>query len=235
MIVRADMSSRAIDTAGAIVVGQMTRSWTIPGRADAPPTQMIGYDPLVLFDWAAVTSDGSIAMVRGLDYHIDWVNPDGSRGSTPRMAHDWGTRLSDSAKQAIIDSVHQLRDSIIAENLRRDSLSRANGRKPAPGTVVRVPPKYVFVYVGPSELPDYQPPFLPGEVYADADNELWIREGTNPTLDPPPIYDIVSRQGVVIDRVQAPPGLTLAGFGHDAVYFTSNEPYGTAVLTYRIR
>ena len=53
-------------------------------------------------DWAIV-GDGAVAFVRGQDYHVDWVNADGTRSSTPKIAHDWH-RLSDSEKTWIIDS-----------------------------------------------------------------------------------------------------------------------------------
>ena len=49
-------------------------------------------------DWA-ILSDGSLAIVRPNDYHIDWVYPDGRRVSTPKMPFDW-RRLTDADKQA---------------------------------------------------------------------------------------------------------------------------------------
>ena len=33
--------------------------------------------------------DGSVAILRGRDYHIDWINADGSRVSSPKMPFDW--------------------------------------------------------------------------------------------------------------------------------------------------
>jgi hypothetical protein len=53
-------------------------------------------------DWA-VTSDGALAVVRGQDYHVDWLGADGSWTSTPRMPYAW-ERLSDDEKTALIDS-----------------------------------------------------------------------------------------------------------------------------------
>src|SRR6185436_11146807 len=57
-----------------------------------------------------------------------------------------------------------------------------------------------------NELPDYRPPFGGGAVRADADGNLWVR-----TVPPKPIpggavYDIVSRAGVLVDRLQVPQG-----------------------------
>ena len=79
-------------------------------------------------------------------------------------------------------------------------------------------------------------------IIADADNRLWIRQGRAAPVvmpgappAPPPIYDIVNRQGVVVDRVQIPPTLTLLGFGPGVVYFSSREGSGRVVAKYRYR
>ena len=43
--------------------------------------------------------------------HIDWINADGSRTSSPRIAHDWH-RMSDSEKTRTVDSMHTFIDSM---------------------------------------------------------------------------------------------------------------------------
>src|SRR5436190_22312719 len=60
-------------------------------------------NPLPIVDEWAVLADGSVAIVRGQDYHIDFVNPDGSLTVSPKIPFDW-QRLSDEDKTAIIDS-----------------------------------------------------------------------------------------------------------------------------------
>src|SRR6185295_10205649 len=47
-------------------------------------------------DWA-VLSDGSIAFVRGHDYHIDWIRPDGAMASSAKLPFDW-QRLAEESK-----------------------------------------------------------------------------------------------------------------------------------------
>ncbi len=60
--------------------------------------------PMATVDDWAVTSDGRIAIVRGRDYHVDWLGADGGWTSTPRVAFAW-ERLDDERKTALIDSV----------------------------------------------------------------------------------------------------------------------------------
>src|SRR5207244_2396230 len=59
--------------------------------------------PLRSPDEWAVLSDGTVGIVRGHDYHVDWILPDGTHGSTPKLPFDW-KRLSDADKQKLIDS-----------------------------------------------------------------------------------------------------------------------------------
>ena len=87
-----------------------------------------------------------------------------------------------------------------------------------------------------SDLPDYRPPFANGAVRADADGNLWIR--TIP-LKPTPgglVYDIVSRQGELTDRLQLPPGYSLVGFGKGrVVYLSMRDASGVHVARVRLR
>ena len=71
-------------------------------------------NPLPVVDDWAVLSDGSVAFVRGRDYHIDWVRPDGSRESSAKIPFDW-RRLSDEDKVALIDSVRAQRERMAAQ------------------------------------------------------------------------------------------------------------------------
>ena len=50
-----------------------------------------------------MTPDGTLAVVRGRDYHVDWLGADGRWTSSPKMPFDW-QRVSDARKEALIDS-----------------------------------------------------------------------------------------------------------------------------------
>lgn len=73
-------------------------------------------------------------------------------------------------------------------------------------------------FVAASELPDYKPPFAPGAVRADADGNLWVREiATRPY--PGPVYDVIDRDGKLVDRVIIPAGSAIAGFGPGGIVY----------------
>jgi len=100
-IVRFDFPSRTLDTAGTI---RIAHSRTNISRDDAGKISinMTAFPPMTVDDWA-VTSDGSIAVVRGRDYHVDWLGPDGAWTATPRIPYAW-EQMNDSVKTALIDS-----------------------------------------------------------------------------------------------------------------------------------
>jgi hypothetical protein len=152
-----------------------------------------------------------------------------------------------------------IRDSTAVANGTADSATIA--RMKAPATVVRplppigrgdgppVPPPpaprptmrqrptpMVRDTLLPSHIPDYFPAVeavsLTGSVRADADNNLWVLIKT-PVRTPDPIYDIVNRQGVLVDRVIVLRGKDVVGFAPGGfVYLASTDgPGGMTMLS----
>ena len=74
--------------------------------------------------------------------------------------------------------------------------------------------------VSPSALPDYWPPFSQGAAKADADGNLWIRTtAKRANAIGGPIYDVINRAGILVDRVQVPPSRQIIGFGKGGVVY----------------
>jgi hypothetical protein len=93
------------------------------------------------------------------------------------------------------------------------------------------------VYVIPaSELPDYRPPFPGGSARADLDGNLWIRTILAKPVPGGPVYDVISRQGELVDRIQLPPGYTIVGFGRGrVVYLSMRDPKGVHIARVRLK
>jgi len=72
-----------------------------------------------------------------------------------------------------------------------------------------------------TELADYKPPFNQGAVRADLDGNLWVRINMPRTTPGGPIYDVVNKEGTIIDRIQIPQTYTLVGFGRGKVVFVA--------------
>ena len=100
-IVRADFDTRKVDTIGRVKIVPSRPSLTQDANGKMKMKMII--NPLVAVDEWAVLSEGSVAFVRGHDYHVDWLHPDGTRSSSGKFPFDW-KRLTDEDKQHLIDS-----------------------------------------------------------------------------------------------------------------------------------
>jgi hypothetical protein len=133
-IFRIDLATRKVDTLGYIKTQKikMTTTQAENGRI----TMQSEINPLPVVDEWAVMSDGSVAFVRGRDYHIDWVNPDGSKVSSRKIPFEW-QRLSDEDKVAFIDSVKAARERMGAN---APVVATPGGGAPAGGNATGGPP-----------------------------------------------------------------------------------------------
>jgi hypothetical protein len=239
MIVRVDLGTRQVDTVGVIRIPKVNMQVSQDDKGNMRITSEV--NPLPVVDEWAVLSDGSVAFVRGQDYHVDFVNPDGTKRAAPKIPFEW-QRLTDEDKIAFIDSVKAARERLAAAQQAQQGTS-AQGAPAAPDgaggqrIVIQMGPggggaagsslnggQPQVNFIAPSELPDYKPPFFANSVRADAEGNLWVR--TIPTKQIPggPVYDVINRDGKLVDRVQIPASRTIAGFGPDgAVYLVSRD------------
>lgn len=244
-IIRVNLETRASDTVGYL---KMPRPRMEVNRDEATGnvSMTMTMNPLPTVDEFSVLSDGSIAMVRGRDYHVDFVRPDGKVESAGKMPFDW-QRLTDEDKVAFIDSLKAARERFLAANPQaapsgpvvnsstttgpggapqRTVMIGGGGMAPAGGgnPMAGMMNNRNVNFVQANELPDYKPPFFNGAARADMDGNLWIQ--TIPTKATPggPIYDVINGKGALIDRVQVPKDRTIAGFGTGGVvYLTSRD------------
>jgi hypothetical protein len=200
--------------------------------ADGSTTQRVIITPLAWADDWIVTANGSVAIVRGQDYHIDWLHADGTRTSSPKLAFDW-LRIPDEEKLRLGDSaraaVQKTFDDVKARSLK-------SGRQPPPGA-------NVLQFVGVSnpsdgtsmslaydakieaaplnEILDFHPPIRAGVVKADFDGNIWILPNTakKPTPGGGIVYDVINYRGELFQRVQMPPERSIAGFGPGGVVY----------------
>src|SRR5262249_45182745 len=92
---RIDLATRRVDTVGyfkvsstKMIITQTEHGMTVNGQLN--PLQTVD-------DWA-VLSSGAVAIIRGQDYHVDLVRPDGSLSAASKIPFEW-TALTDEMKQ----------------------------------------------------------------------------------------------------------------------------------------
>lgn len=258
-ILRADFDTRRADTLAWVHVPKITvATTTVEGGAGETFRPL--FNPLASIDDWAMLPDGSVAILRGRDYHIDWINADGSRVSSPKMPFDW-KHLSDDDKVALIDSSKKT----LAKQMANSGIGISNpvndmhGGPPAGAashslTILRVdgtdggpapksnaavgqPTIASIELVPPSELPDYVPPVLrSGTMLADVEGNVWVLPSTSTQSTGGLLYDVINRKGEVFQRVRIPAGRALEGFGAGGVvYLTYRDASGQHVERARIK
>lgn len=216
-ILRMDFDKRTVDTI-AIIKSPVEKMVIVASQNSM--MQYNAVNPLPVSDEWALLPDGTIAIVRSQDYHMDWLSPDGKLTSSPKMPFDW-RRLTAEDKQAMIDS------------LKKENAEREAKLPPPPPTPPGMPsmPRRPFMTVEPNELPDYYPAVRQGQVRADPEGFVWILPATSTGAKEGLLYDVVSRNGEIVERVQLPKGRTLVGFGPKRTIYMHNvrSPTSSAI------
>ncbi|HEY4215773.1 MAG TPA: hypothetical protein VGM67_01475 [Gemmatimonadaceae bacterium] len=243
-VVRADLATRALDTATVIKIIKTKVAFRADERNLLTGIETTHYPFPVVDDWT-VMPDGSLAVVRGRDFHVDWLGADGRWTSSPKMPFDWQP-LDEVQKQAAIDSMAKDDQETLDRMAARDAGGppgggaagggrggaggggRGGGGGGAPGRGRGQPIPSVVGRAASGDIADYVPPFVRGDVVADGDNNLWIKTST--VVNGQPVYDVVNRRGELFDRVQLPPFRTIAGFGLGVVYLAVKDAAGVVHL-----
>jgi hypothetical protein len=214
-IMRVDPANGAVDTVGIGAVAVTKRVYMSMGSARGPVSTN-AINPLPQPDEWTMLPDGTIAIVRGIDYHIDWIAPNGMKTSTPKMPFDW-RRVTEEEKLKMIDSTKKAAEARAAA----PPLPRPANSPFPPNPLPRIPTQIVDA----SELPDYYPPIRGGTVKADRDGNVWILPTTSRLSTGGLVYDVVNRKGEIIERVELPAGRNIAGFARGGIIYMSSA-YG---------
>jgi hypothetical protein len=193
-ILRADFANQTVDTIAWL--NRERETWLVRRPRYTPV-----HDPFPFQDEWVVSTDGTVAVVRANDYHIDWTHPSGSTLSTPAIPFAW-RRISTAEKLRILDSVRTTLDSI--------ALTLP---PPMPGRTTRLP------LVDVTLLPDYHPVLRSGHVVADPAGNIWVATARAAGRASGLTYDVITRNGVLTQRVEFPPGRSVAAFGPNGVIY----------------
>jgi hypothetical protein len=251
-LLRYDLATRVIDTAAFVRIPQ-TRFVGIQTERSVSASSLI--NPIPVVDDFGVLPDGTIAIVRGRDYHVDFVAPDGGVTSAAKIPFDW-QRLTDDDKSRIIDSTRSVMEQRRANGSGglvlngpftgsggesrmvtiTTTVDQASGtRQPTTTTATASQPPPIM-FVPPSDLPDYRPAFASGALRADMDGRLWVRTIPTKPQAAGPEYDVIDRRGTLIERVAIPIGTAIVGFGAgDVVYLGVRDAAGTHLVRAKLR
>ncbi len=254
-VLRIDLATRVRDTLSWVKVQKIKVEMNRSEDGRMSITSQI--NPLPIVDEMVLLPDGSVALIRGKDYHIDFVNPDGTKMSAAKIPFDW-QRLTDEDKVALMDSVKAARARLgnVAPTVAvggaggpQIAFGGAGGGGAAPQINIQIgggpggpgsgarrgdlaptgaAANAQMNMVPASELPDYKPPFFAGAARADADGNIWVRTIPTKAIAGGPVYDVINRKGELVERVQVPLNSAIIGFGpNGTVYMTVREGENT--------
>lgn len=200
-IVRADFDTRSIDTLTALKLNLGAPFDRVESDAQGNVTLHYFVNVQDADDQWAMLSDGTIAVVSVQDYRVEFLDPDGTRRSGAKMPFDW-KRMDDKRKQFLIDSLRPALDTINSAPAR--TMNTPDGPR-------QLRARYAFL--GLDKIGDYEQPITTGAVKTDRQARLWIVPHTSASATGGVLYDVVDRNGVLVERVQFPMDHALVGFG----------------------
>jgi hypothetical protein len=241
-LVRIDLAARTNDTIAFIsrpLWGEDAVSVRVPGMIG----RYFNPDPLKTIDEWTVLSGGTLAIVRGHDYKVDFIRSDGSKYSSAKLPFDWRA-LSDADKQKMIDSAMTLRRIAARNNTLVNGVEKmtpwkgtARQQEAGPGTerYPRIDSTNTIISKGNGggdlyvlnqparkieEVFDYYPPVRDHAALADMDDHLWILPTTSKQSKAGElVYDVVNVKGELFERVRLPLGRYIVGFGRNGIVY----------------
>lgn len=167
--------------------------------------------PLSPEDGWSVGPDGSVAVVRAGDYHVDWVRPDGSVVSGSPVAFDpVSVKTADKEAWAEDLAANGMMMMVSNENGRMNArMRRGGGRTPG---------------VDGFEWPEVKPPFAPESVRVDPAGYVWVERHV--PAGESPVLDVFDGEGARVASVAIPVRSSLRAFGDGTLYVTRRDELG---------
>ena len=200
LIARWTPGAQQLDSVAALMVREPTRATS--GRA-----------PFARHDGWGVTPDGLVAIVRALDYRVEWLR----EGEAPLIgaAAPWTpVPVTDREREVLEESLAtgpRPTASVSGGSGESSSSTRSSRRSSAA-----------------ADYPEVKPPFeakdrlgRPG-VTVTPEGELWVTQ-SRAWNDSIPIVDVFDRRGRLVRRIQLPPHSRVLYANRDAVYLARRD------------
>jgi hypothetical protein len=193
--------------------GSETRQGSSGGRSLA--TRSL---PLSSEDAWGVAPDGSVAVARARDYHLEWIRPDGRIVAGPPVPHDrHPIRRAEKEEWAL-----ELQRAGGGLN---SNYNTSNGVTEV--TLTRAAAFGGRLDVDRIAFPDRKPAFYADRILVDGLGRAWVRR--HMPAGEPPTYDVFDGRGERVRVVELPADRRLVGFGAGSLYAVRYDEFD---LTY---
>lgn len=205
-VVRLDRGSGAIDTV-AVIQPPETGGVEVRGGGDGGDRDgwgFSGFTGMPAFtaqDVWAVAPDGRIGIARVSDYHVDWIEPDGSITSGPAVQYE-PVPITEQDKEAWADRLAS-RAVVMMQSVDGSGSSSRSMDLPRPD-------------IDQIAWPEAKPPFGNRAVTVTPEGALWVQRHV--PFGEPATFDVFDESGQRIRQVTLPEERTVVGFGQGTVY-----------------
>jgi hypothetical protein len=203
-IVRFDPSTNRRDTIAYVNLAKNAASGSArgDGRGNETVQLRIGSsNPFPAADDWTVFRDGTVAIVRVADYHLEIIPPAGRR-AVGRPVPFTPVRVTEADKQ----QWREARKNAVPIVRTVGDGGRAGG----------IPPQALAAQE-PDSWPETKPPFLANASFAAPNGDVWVARARSAT-DKTPTADVFSSQGQLVGRVVFPERTRLVALGSKGVY-----------------
>ena len=118
-LVRFDLGTRKLDTVGFFKIPKT--SVQSSQDANGEMRMSVTVNPLPVVDEWAVLSNGTVAFVRGQDYHVDFIDAGGVKTPAEKIPYEW-QRMTDEYKSRFLDSA-----KVVLEKSRAAAMAGGGG------------------------------------------------------------------------------------------------------------
>jgi hypothetical protein len=209
-IMRITRGTPGIDTVAMFKL--QGRTQTRSGDANNQNVQ-ISPVPLSPEDAWGVAADGSVAVARSVDYHVEWISPDGSMTRGTAISFD-AVRIGTAEKEEYLTTQSRNGGGIqVAATINNGAIEMNFSR--GGGGNRREIDQY--------EWPDRKPPFYSGRLNIDVEDRVWVQRHVD--AGEPSTYDIFDRRGEHVGAVSFEHGKRVVGFGPTSVYVVRYDDF----------
>lgn len=208
VVLRWDRATGTIDTLVSVKLQERTRSVSGGGNNRNVSIQTL---PLTPQDAWGVGFNGRLAVARSGDYHLEWIDPDGTVVAGEPVEYK-PVRVGGAEKERWIQNVGRsgLGMSISVNNgVRQMAFSRGG----------RGAQDQVDQYQWPEVMPAFSTPSVEVTPWGNA----WVERSVPAGAEP--VFDVFGSDGSHQGRVILPAGRQVVGFGEGAVYTVTFDEF----------
>ena len=215
-ILRLDLETEETDSVGMFKREDRNREESGDATSQSVSVTQV---PLSPADAWGVAEDGRVVIVRTGDYHVDWIEPDGSVTSGPPVTYT-PVRIGQGEKEEWRDSRSESGGGLGIQVMQSNGNMRITATRGGGGD-------------GDDDLDDYpwpevKPAFYNRPIPVDRMGRAWVRR--HQRAGAPPRYDLFDGTGSPVMSVVLPMGRRVVSFGENVLYAVRMDDVGLQYL-----